>query len=173
MDTNEIDKQTIYIRLINGDEPQEIANDMDITVSKVTRCKKDITEAQEEGRVQQLLELPDYALDRLSKEAKHLDLPPEMAGEVIEHMDGIVDGVKGLQKLEHDLQDTAIYLNGKIKNMARLAENVGELNELVDALAKLQNAFFAKGAVVQVNTQINGAGTYGQFLGDAPGSVDN
>jgi len=171
MASKEKEKQVALIRLIDKEDEQVIANDLDVSYATVIRWKNELEKAQEDDKVNELLQLDKRALDYLAQNSKDLDVPDELQTQVGELVDELTDGVKGLARLEEDLQSSAAFMNTRIKAMAVSATTVGEISELTDALCKLHSTFFNKGTNVQILNQVNGDGqAYAQFLGDAPGS---
>ena len=163
-------KYLALIRLFENEEPRLIATDLDISYATVLRYKRELSIAQDEGKVNSLLAQEQGALDNMAQAAV-CDLPEELVeGELME-AEKLVKGVLGLKRLEEGLQQTAHVINNRVRLMCGTAEGVGEIVELTEALCKLQNAFFGKGTQVLVQQNINTGGeSYGQFLGDNPGA---
>ncbi len=165
------DKYVALVRLFEGEEPKVIADELGLSQGTVYRYKKELTTAQDEGKVNSLLAAEQGALDNMAQQAV-ADMPSVLAeGELVE-ANAVIDGVKGLARLEADLQQTASKINCRIRLMAGTAESVGDVVDLAEALCKLQSAFFGKGTqvLIQNNNNSGGTETYGQFLSDAPGS---
>jgi len=167
---NDTNKQIGLVMLMDDEDPKIIAAQLDVAVGTVLRWKNELAKAKDEDKVNDLIKLDNLALDMLAKQANGLNVPDELQTPLSESIDNVTKGVTGLQRLETDLQSTANYLNTRIRSMGSTANTVGEINELTEALCKLQNAFFAKGTNVQILNQVGGNESYGQFLGDAPGS---
>ena len=158
-------KQLGLIKLINGEDPQDIANDLDVTLTTVTRWNAELEKAKSQDKVNQLVQLSEVAVDQLVDLAQDKSLN----GELLEAIDETAESIKGLQRLEKHLQGTATKMLDKIRIMAATAENVSEITELTTALCSIQTAFFGKGT--QVNVQNNyGDSGYAEFLSDSPGS---
>ena len=169
--TNE-NKHIAYIRLLSDEDPKIIAADLNVPYATILRWKADVTLAQENDTVSQLIQLSAKALDTIMATAK-ADFPEELTAAVDAEIKHVIDGAKGLQKLETGLQDTAVFVNNRIRAMAAIATTVSEISELTDALCKLQSAFFGKGTIVQVNTQVNNGASVYENLKDTPGIINH
>lgn len=153
-------------RIENGDEPKDIADALSVSYATVLRWKREYVEAKESGQVSQL-----YNVDRLilAKAAEQIDAPLELRESSVER---IKTGLSGLDMLDSNLQNTALYMLGRIKSLAASAQHTSEIVELTGAICDLRNAFFNKNST-QVNVQNNyssgdGSGKYSTFLGDTP-----
>lgn len=151
-------------RLDAGFELNDIAEELAISVNTVRRWKREYEESKQNGTLDSLLSMDDMIAEitKLS-----LPLPEEL---VDSQLDKLAASVKGLQSLQEDFQTTARYLNTRIKSMAMSADSTGELVDLINGLATLQNAFFNKNTT-QVNVQNNygnEGSKYSTFLSDKP-----
>ena len=160
-------KQVALIRLINGDEAKEIASDLDVSYGTVIRWKNELTKAQMNDKVNQLLAIDQAVLEDMASTAM-TDVPDSLLPSVQESAGELVTSVVGLQHLEANLQTTANAINAKIRSMTYAAESVGDITELTVAICALQSAFFGKGTQVNIQNNI-GSSEYAEFLGDAPG----
>lgn len=163
-------KYQALVRLFDGEQPKAIAADLDISYATVLRYKRELSTAQDEGKVNSLLANEEGVLQNMASQAL-ADLPDELQEGALIEATAVIDGVIGLQRLEADLQQTASKINCRIRLMCGTAEQVSELVDLTDALCKLQNAFFGKGTQVLIQNNVNGGSeSYGQFLSDTPGT---
>lgn len=159
------------MRLVNGDEPKEIASDCDVSYATVLRWKGELNKAQENNKVNALLSLEQGALNALAADAV-TDLPVIVQESAMEAVNSVIEGVVGLKRLEDDLQLTASKINTRIRVMCNTAESIGDIAELTEAVCKLQNAFFGKGTQINIQNNLNAAGgdNYGAYISDAPGT---
>lgn len=166
----EQEKYKIVSRLLNEEDPQVIANDMDVSVNKVRRLKRELKTAQERGELQDFMNLDEAMLKELMDIAKER-VPVAIAEDADVALSGIVTQHSLLDALSTDLQTTAKFLSNRIKAAAGNVQHASELEVLADALCKLQTAFFNSNAT-QVNVQNNygeqQGSVYGDFLSDKP-----
>ena len=145
--------------------PAEIAERLGISRATVVRWNSEFKLYKEKGELDKLLNLTDLALHEA---VERLDI--EDVNSVIVEAKAKVNG---LQLLDTTLQSTALNLANRINSFAMSAAGTDELVDLVDALCRLQTAFFNSNKV-QVNVQNNlnsGDGRpYGSFMGDKPGA---
>lgn len=163
------DKYQGLVRLIDGDEPKEIAGELGIAYATVLRWKRELRTAQEEDKVTSLVAASYDAIDDLAAGVL-ADVPDEALPAVTTAVEGVISSVTGLKRLETELQGTAVLINNRIRFMTSSANSVGDIVELTNAVAKLQDAFFGKGTTVNVQQNVEGD-AYSSFLGDAPGAA--
>lgn len=167
---SENNKYLALLRLKEGEKPTDIAEELNISYAAVIRYKKEMEEADKNGKLAMLLA---DSIDLLDETAANIaaQVPGPYQDELADQLMGKVDGVKGLNKLSLELQDCASHLVKRIKAMSYGIEHVSELTELTTSLSKIQTAFFG-GPSTQVNIQNNvGEQRYGSFLADKPGKV--
>jgi hypothetical protein len=170
--TTESNKQVAFVRLLEDEDPKVLAAELDTPLSTILRWKAELKVAKENDTVKSLINLDAMALAKLADMAK-FDVPEVLEDDLKSKTKELVNGAQGLQKLEINLQDTAIYINGRIRAMAAIATSVGEITELTSALCALQSSFFGKGTQIQVINNNNlGANPYDN-LKDVPGTYDN
>lgn len=144
--------------------PLEVAEQLNLSSSTVIRWNTEYRKAKDDGTLDKLLNMDELTIHTA---ATILDIPVNAEAKAIAK-------TAGLQLLESTVQATATNLVTRINTMANGVSGSDELCQLVEALCKLQTAFFNK-AVTQVNVQNNlgttpgGAGAYSSFLSDAPG----
>lgn len=156
------------VRLIDGEKPKDIAADLGVAYATVLRWRTELKDARENQTVTTLLSMSKDVLDDLAAGIL-VDTPNELQEAVSEELEAAIKGLTALQRLESELQGTAVLINNRIRFMTASANSVGEVVELTNAVAKLQDAFFGKGTTVNVQQNIEGDG-YSSFLGDAPGA---
>lgn len=150
--------------MMQGVSPAEIAERLNISRATVVRWNSEFKRHKDKGELDKLLNLTDLALHEA---AERLDIA-EVDTVVLEAK----AKVGGLQLLDTTLQSTALNLANRINSFAMSAAGTDELVDLVDALCKLQTAFFNSNKVqVNVQNNIGGSGKpYGSFMGDKPGA---
>lgn len=167
---SQIDEKTrliILAKLANGEDYKDVAEQLDIGSGHILRLAKQLKQAQDKGAVQDLFRLPEDRISFLMEAVKNslLDQIPmldekELSGEI----DSLSSSVRGLGLLEADVQECARLLVTRIKMATAVNTEVGTLYTLVEALTKIQSAFFGKGTVVNLNN-ISGD-QFGRYLRD-------
>lgn len=163
-----MEKDELYYKVIGalvaGKTPNEVAAEFEVSPGKVIRWNVEYKRHKEDGTLEKLLNLSELAIYTAAQSA---GLPLEAAV-------GAVEKVSGLQRLEAATQSCALSLVTRIQSLAMSIEYVSDLDTLVDALCKVQTAFFNSNKT-QVNIQNNMTGPaqgYSAFLGDKPGEAD-
>ena len=167
------EKYKIVSRLLNEDEPVAIAADLDVSVNKVRRLKRELSRAQADNKVQEFMNLEDAMFDEL------MEIANERAPDTIK--DGVNEALmelKGVHSLmdalSQDMVCTAKFLSGRIRVAAATTQHVSELEILTEALCNMQTAFFNSNTT-QVNVQNNygeqQGSTYGDLLDDKPADI--
>lgn len=148
-----------------GTDLKQVSAICDVSYATVMRWNREYQEAKKNNVLDQLLDM-DTLLLELS--VRQTDVPAEFSEGTIKEL---TKGVTGLQVLSEKMQGTAMYLTNQIQIRAAGAAGTGELLDLVNALATLQNAFFNKNST-QVNVQNNfntdGKSAYADYLSDTP-----
>lgn len=144
--------------------PMQVASQLGLSAATVIRWNTEYCRARDDGTLAKILDLDALTIHTA---ATILDVPVNVEARAIAK-------TAGVKLLEDTIQATATNLVTRINLMASGATGADEICQLVDALSKLQTAFFNK-AVTQVNVQNNlnttsgGQTAYSSFLGDAPG----
>jgi hypothetical protein len=170
--SNEAIKYQVLVALHEGADPKVIAEELDISYSKVIKYRSELRAATAEGRLNSLLHLPDAAVELMAEKLVK-DLPEELQPMAEENLAKLSKGVAGLERLDTELLQTASHMNNRIRTMVSTIEHVSELTELTKALCEIRNAFFNKSGV-QLNIQNNVGGeasAYTEFLTDTPGGA--
>lgn len=169
MDKNQ-EKYQIVSRLLNDESPELIAADLDVSINKVRRLKREFKKAQDDNTVQEFINLDEAMLKELMDIAKE-KVPEAISDEADEALTGLVTQHNLMDALSTDLQTTAKFLSSRIKATASTVQHASELEVLADALCKLQTAFFNSNTT-QVNVQNNygeqAGSPYGDLLSDKP-----
>ena len=169
---SQIDENTkLYAlaHLKNGKPPKEVSEMFkDISYAQALKLKKELNKAEHTNKLHTLFNMEEAALQTLlSKSQEELvDAVAVLEGDVevaAEAVDRLSAGIQGMGILEKELQDAAVQVTKKIAIAAVTVTTAESLVTLADALAKLQNSFFAKGTNVQVNN-INGS--FEKYLSD-------
>lgn len=163
--TKEQEKYQIVSRLLNDESPELIAADLDVSLNKVRRLKREFKKAQEENTVQEFINLDEAMLNELMDIAKE-KVPEAIAEDAGEALTVLATQHNLLDALSTDLQTTAKFLSGRIKVAASTVQHASELEVLADALCKLQTAFFNSNT-----TQVNVQNNYGEQQGSAYGDL--
>jgi len=168
------EKYKIVSRLLNEDDPIAIAGELDVSVNKVRRLKRELSRAQQDNKVQEFMNIEDAMFDELMEIAK--DRAP---ASIQDDVGGALTELKGVHSLmdalSQDMICTAKFLSGRIRVAAATTQHVSELEILSDALCSMQTAFFNSNTT-QVNVQnvYGGAeqgSTYGDLLDDKPADI--
>lgn len=152
-----------------GKKPKEVAELCEVNYAKALRWAKELLAAEKRNAVLDLFQMDELVLNSLlemvqtdvSNAVELLGEDSTIVGEVVKD---IAKGAVGLQILETEFQDTAKTLNQQIKTLALIANEADTIVMLADALAKLQNSFFAKGTNVNIANFSDGG--FEKFLGD-------
>lgn len=162
------DEQNFYraVSLLDaGTDMKQVATMCDITYATVMRWNREYQEAKKNGVLDELLDMDVLLLEMA---VRGTDVPAQFSEAAAKEL---VKGVNGLSALQDRMQITATYLVNKIQSQAASVQGTGELLDLVNGLAILQNAFFNKNST-QVNVQNNfnndGQSSYSSFLSDKP-----
>ena len=149
--------------LHQGIDPGTVAKQLNTSESKIIRWNTEYKKHRDDGTLDKLLNMEELAIHTA---CEIMELPVAVEANALKR-------VSGLQALEKATQTCALHLVNRIQSMAMSAGGSGEIVELVEALCKVQTAFFNSNKV-QVNVQNNLVGDnskpYGSFLGDKPGA---
>lgn len=138
---------------------RELVKELDVPYSTLLKWRKELNAATKEGNVFSLINADQLMLHRVAEESRLelKKLAPE-EGELIEaEVNDVINGVEGLQVLNKQLQTTAIKLARRVDSLTASTVYGKDIAILVDALTKLQIAFFNK-TTNTINVQNN---TYG------------
>lgn len=163
------EKYEIVSRLLNDENPRDIANLLDVSHSKVLRYKRELTEHLHNNTLNEFIDLDAAMLNELTTLARSR-VPTALESDASEVLDTLVSVKSTLDALSLELQSTAKFLSSRIKVTASTTTTTSELETLSVALCNLQNAFFNKNST-QVNVQNNYSaeqGKYGNLLNDKP-----
>jgi len=144
--------------------PKDIAENLNVSYGAVLKLRRQFDEARTNGTIDALINTKRLILDKVESE---LEVLPNATDAIAE----ITKGLKGIEHLSEEFQETAMIMNGRIRQMLTVIEDINELEVATDILCKLQTAFVNK-QMTNVNVQNNfGTDTtpkYSQFLSDKP-----
>jgi len=148
MQSEEEAKMRVMGLLETGKSAREVARDESLPYPKVLAWRKEWQGVAEKQDVETILATDADVVHEIANDIKsRLEQTEGLSGELV---DKVVDKVDKLMQLEGDMQDTGIALVKRINGMVDDVTAPIELEVLVTSLAKLQTAFFAKGANVNV-----------------------
>ena len=154
----EDEKYKVIARLQNKEEPQAIAEILDLSYAGVLRFKKQYEQSLLNGTVDKLVDVDRMVLSTVGD---------QLGVDTTE----LTKGLDGLDKLSLSLQTTAASINTKINSLMLSCDTMSELEIAADILCKLQTAFLNKN-LTQVNVQNNytdqSTPKYAQYLSDVP-----
>lgn len=161
-------KPQILAKLANEITPEDIAKELNVGLSSVLRVKVEFDDAVRSGTINKLLDMDDLALSEISSQL----VTTKEIGEAVQ---GVVEDIKPLQRLQTDLIDTATVLNNRLRVKITTLDTIEEMRTASVILADLQKSFF-NDAQTQINIQNNYGGesngtAYGEFLNDKPGTI--
>jgi FtsZ-binding cell division protein ZapB len=156
MKITEKTKLIALAHLKNGKTPRETSELLGISYSQALKLNKDLAKAEKNNTLQELFNLDEAAVEALLENV-HTELAP--AVEVLEgeiqplkdKLNELSDEVSGARALEQELVESARRIAKQINANAISAPCIESILVMTEALTKLQTAFFAKQANVQVN----------------------
>ena len=153
--TEEATRTKVLTMVEEGVEANEIAKTLDIGYPKVLRWRREYSEAKEEGAVASILDVDRTVVAEIVETVKSNKLNV-IDAELNDLADQTVERIDGLRLLDEDMQQAGRRLAQRIASAANSADlEARDVLNLADALAKLQIAFFSKGASVNVLNQTN------------------
>jgi len=150
--TEEIDlKLKAFGSFKTGSSAREVSEELEIPYAKALKWKKQLSEAEEDGEVANLVEADAVLIHRVAEEVKEELVALGADANAIEgELQKAGDKIEAYKILNEKLNLTAVRLADRINSMAGTVSETGELKDLVDALSSLQTSFFAKGTNVAV-----------------------
>ena len=138
-----------------GHTAKNIARELGVSYPKVCKWKPEAEALETKQDLETVLDADKAILHEVAEGVRDkLDELVDDGGALVGELEEKLDK---LQILQVDLQDSGILALEKINRMIGGCNTVIELNSLVDSITKLQNAFFVKGANVNVLNQMGGA----------------
>jgi hypothetical protein len=151
--TDEATKLEAFKRIHEGESLSDLVMTLGVPYPKLRAWKKELKEAVDAGTVHTLIDIPKEVVQKAAEETQQQLAEFVTTEEELNAIEGevqqAIQGVEGLQELNVEVQKTASKLTQHIAQMATDTTDAKDLALLVDALAKIQNAFFNK-AIVQL-----------------------
>lgn len=154
-------------RMDAGQTVDDVAAALSVGKGTLIRWRAEYNNAKKEGTLETLFDVTKLLLATAELQSRS---PAGMVEVVAKESTALQTQLKGLDKLDHEMQQTASIMNTRIQSLMLSVEHVSELEMLVDSLCSLRAAFFAKGTQVNVQQNFGGASKYGDMLGDRPGA---
>lgn len=165
--TDEV-KYSVLARLELGEKPKDLATEYDISYGAVLRWRREYKEAKDNGIIDKV-----YDVDRLVLEQAAANLPvPSAVSEAAKGaVENIARALSGLERLDNELQTTALSLVKKYNALTASASFGSELESITKGICDLRSAFFGKNSTqVAIQQNFGGDGkvseSYGDFLND-------
>lgn len=134
--------------LSEGNSAKDVARQLSIPYPKVLKWKPEADSLQTKADLETVLDLDKIVLHDIANETKNkMDNLVEGGGELV---DKVLDNIDSIGVLQTNLQASAIAILVKLNTMIDSCRDADELHILVESISKLQVAFFAKGANVNV-----------------------
>ncbi len=134
--------------LSEGLSAKDVSRQLVIPYTQVLKWKPEVEFIETKEDVETVLDIDKVVLHELAETVRDkLEDVAEGAGDLV---DGVLARIDTLTILEGNLQSSALGLIKKLDALVETIEHPEELLTLVEAIAKLQTAFFAKGANVNV-----------------------
>ena len=155
-------------RIKAGAKLADLVVDMGIKYPVLLKWRKELQNAEANGEMASIVDVDAVVVHRIAEEVKHdlvaLSEDEENITAITGEVESATQAIDGLQLLNTKVQTTALKLADKIDGLTFSALEAKDVLTLVDALTKLQVAFFNKGGT---NIQINNAsgGPLGEFKG--------
>ena len=131
-----------------GKSGKEVSRELQVPYPKVLEWKRETDLLDDKHDLEDVLDADKAILHELAEGVRHKleELVPE-GGDLVT---ATLERVDKLGELQVDLQGAGIKLIGKVNSLVSKCSNPEDILKLVDAVAKLQTAFFSKGANVNV-----------------------
>lgn len=135
--------------LAAGKHVRDVVRELTIPYSTVRRWSLEVQDLETSADLEVLIDAPKEVVHKLAdKVQEEFELlikdADVLVGEVVKKVDG-------MQLLSEDLTSASSILIKKLQAAAMTCTDARDIGYLVDAVAKLQVAFFSKGTNVQVN----------------------
>lgn len=134
--------------LAEGNSAKEVSRQLSIPYPNVLKWKPEAESIQTKEDLEIVLDLDKVVLHDLAETTRDkLDSLVEEGGDVVT---GVLKRLDKLGTLQIDLQESAITILKKVNTLIDDCKTSSDIVELVEAISRLQTAFFAKGANVNV-----------------------
>ena len=152
-----------------GAEAPEIAETLDISITRASALLKKYHDSVKAGLLQDFVDMEDVLVQEAMTYALS-QTPAALSAEAKQAAATISTSKSLLNNLQEQLAVTAQNLNTRARTLAVAAQSAEELKVLADTVCALNNSFFNNKAT-QVNIQNNvgsNPNTYKEFLSDKP-----
>jgi hypothetical protein len=163
-------KLQAFGKIQGGAKLSELVLELGVPYPKLLKWRKELKEAEANGTVASLVDVDVLLLHEVAEAIKH-DIQEltqdEIEREAIEgEVISAVKGIEGYQVLNEKVQATALRLTKRIDSLSMSVSDAKDVCALVDALTKIQVAFFNKsGTYVQINNSSQNDSALGEFKG--------
>ena len=131
-----------------GYNAKEISRELGVPYPKVRDWKVDAEKISSQADLEAILDVDTVVLHELADTVRDkFEELAEGSGEIVTQ---VIEKVDNLQALQVDLQNSGVLLVERVNDLICECKNPNDLLTLVEAIARLQTAFFAKGANVNV-----------------------
>lgn len=131
-----------------GYSAKEVSRELQVPYPKVLKWKPEADNLTTKQDLETVLDVDKAVLHELAQNVR--DKMDELVPEGGELVTATLSKVDKLSDLQVDLQSSGIKLIEKINTLVDSCKHAEEVLQLVEAVAKLQTAFFSKGANVNV-----------------------
>lgn len=146
--TEDQQKLMAFGKIKEGEPLSNLVSEIGVPYPKLLKWKKELQEAEKEGKVYELMNLDEVVLDQALESVHHELVNLASSPDDIQAMDSVVDNmsksIAGLNLLNTHLQDTALKLTKRINILASGRLKPREIQQLASSLSQIQTAFFNK-----------------------------
>lgn len=150
-------------KLEAGEKPGDVADQLKVGKGSVIRWYSEFRTARDNNTLDTMFNMESLILATAGKLASE----NSEFTEVVEAKTAeLTKGLKGLARLDDELQTTALAVNTKIRSLIMATESPSELADLTDCLCNIRKAFFEKGTQVNVQNNFSGESKYRELIND-------
>lgn len=152
-----------------GEKLSNLVMELGVKYPTLLKWKKELKAAEENGTVAELVDVDALvvheAAEIIKQELQELTTDEQSIKTIEGEVESAVKAIDGYQVLNAKVQATALKLANKIDALSFSATEAKDVSLLVDALTKIQIAFFNKtGTYVQINNP-SASSPLGEFQG--------
>lgn len=134
--------------LATGLTPKEVSRKIGVPYPTVNKWKKEAATLEHKEDLVTIMDTDKAVVHEVAENIKNK--LAELVEDGDEIVTGVLEKVDQLAALQTGLQESGINLLKRIDVLTDACESAGDVIALVEAVAKLQTAFFSKGANVNV-----------------------
>lgn len=134
--------------LKEGLSAKEVSRQLKVPYPIILKWKPELESLDTKADLETVLNTDKVVLHELASRVKE-DFEELKTGSS-ELVQGVLEKINGAESLQEEFQHTGSALNKKINELIDIAKHPHDILALVEAIAKLQTAFFSKGANVNV-----------------------